>query len=74
MVIISYKVKQSVHHNPTKFILEFGTVMFSIIFDRFNAYEKIAIKNIFLTIVESNDIRKIIVLELLKIHFKNVVV
>ena len=63
MIVITYQMKQAVYNHPMEFFLEFRPVFQGIFTYGIHTYEQVTGKNIALTIIESDDIRKIIVTE-----------
>ena len=74
MVVITYKMKDAMYYYTVKLILERGTIECGVFADAVDTDEKIPGKDTPLTIVESDDIREIVVLKILYIDVKNVVV
>lgn len=67
-------MKKAVDDDPVQLILEFGSELDGIFTDRINTNEKVSGKTVALTVIESYNIRKIIVLKILLIDVKHVIV
>ena len=67
-------MKNAMHDNTVEFIFETGRIMRSIVLDRINTDEQVTRKDISITIIESNNVSIIIVLQILLIYIKKVAV
>ena len=74
MVIISYKMKKAVDNDPVQLILELSSILTGIFPDTVDTYKEISGQSVTFTIVESNDIGKIIVLEISLVYIQNIIV
>lgn len=74
MIVISDKMKKAVDDDPVQLILEFGSKLDGIFTDRINTNKKVSGKTVPFTVIESYNIRKIIVLKILLIDVKHVIV
>jgi hypothetical protein len=74
VIIITDEMQKTVDNNPVKFVLKRGPVINGIFADGIDTDEKIAGKTVAAAIVESDDIRVIIVLEILEINVKDVII
>ena len=74
MVIISDQVKQTMNHDAVQFFLELRSIQDGVLADRIDADEEIARKDVPFAVVEGDDVREIVVLEITHVHVKDVVV
>jgi hypothetical protein len=74
MVVVSDKVKDSVHHHAVEFILELRPVLDGVFTDAVDADEKVSGNLVALAIVKGDDIGVIVVLKELAIDGKDVLV
>ena len=74
VIVISDKMKKAVDDDTVQLILKFGPELYGIFTDRINTNEKVSGKTVSLTVIESYNIRKIIVLKILLIDVKHVIV
>ncbi len=72
MVIITDKMKEPVNDNPVKFLFELGPIINGIFPNGINTDEKVAGNDRFIGIIERDDIRKVIVAQILKVDFEDV--
>ena len=68
MIVITYKMKDTMNYYSIELFLEFCSVLLSILSDRINTYEEIARKTITFSIIESDDISEIVMLEIFLVY------
>ena len=74
MIVITYKMKDTMNYYSIELFLEFCSVLLSILSDRINTYEEIARKTITFAIIESDDISEIVMLEIFLVYISYIVV
>ena len=61
-------------YNTVKLIGKLGSVSKRVLPNRVNGYEQISGELVTLTIIEGNNIREIVVLEIFHIHIQNIII
>ena len=74
MIIISDEMKKAVNNDPVELIGKLGPVERGVFPDGINAYEKISGEPVSFTIIESNDVSIIIVLQIFYIDIQNIII
>ena len=74
MVIVTDQVQDPMNNHPVQFIGECGSIMLGIVPDRIDADEKVSAEAVALTVVESDDICEIIMLEIFHVHVQDIIV
>ena len=74
MVVITDQVQDTMDNDPVQLILELGPVKLRVLPDRIHADEEITVQAVTLAVVERDDVREVIVLQILHIHVQDVVV
>jgi hypothetical protein len=74
MIIISDEMKKAVNDDPVELIGKLGPVERGVLPDGIYAYEKVSGETVSFTIIESNDVRIIIVLQIFYIDIQNIII
>ena len=74
MIVVADKMKKPVDDHAVKLIIKFGSELDGILPHAVNADEKITGKPVALALVEGNDIGEIVMMQVAKIHIKNVII
>jgi hypothetical protein len=74
MVVISYQMEKTMHHDTVQFILELRTIEQGILPDGVDTDEKVAGEFVPLAIVEGDDVREIVVLEITHVNVQDIIV
>lgn len=74
MVVIPYKVKQSVHYYTVQLLIETASVMPGIVPDTVHTYEQVSAKNVSFAVIEGYNVGVIAVIQKLTVYLKQVVV
>lgn len=74
MVIVTYQMQKPVDDDTVKFILEVSPELQGVLPHGIHAYEKVSGKTVALAIVESDDVREIVVLQELLVYVEDIVV
>ena len=74
MVVVTYQVEKSVNHHAIQLLVEVHTIELGIILHAVYADEQISTEDILLAVVESNDVSKLIVLEIFHINVEDIVI
>ena len=65
MIIISDKMKKTMNDDTVKLILKFSPILDSILSNTIYTYKEVTGKTVTFTIVKSNDVSKVVMLEIL---------
>lgn len=74
MVIVTYQVKQAMNHHAIQFLVEVDAIELGIILHAVYTDEQISTEDILLAVIESDDVGKVIVLEIFHINVEDIVI
>ena len=74
VVVVADQVQQAMNDYPVQLVGEFRPVEGRVLTNRINADEQVAVQAVSFAVVESDDVREVIMLEILHVHIQDVVV
>ena len=74
MVVITDQVQETMDNDPVQLILELGSIKLRVLPDRVHTDEKVTVQAVALAVVECDDVREVIVLQILHVHVQDVIV
>ena len=74
MIIITDQVQETMDNHPVQFIFELGSIKLRVLPDRVHADEEVTVQAVTLAVVERDDVREVIVLQILHVHVQDVIV
>lgn len=74
VVVVTNKMKKTMNDDPVEFLIELGTIFNGILTNGVDTDEQISGKLVSLTIVESDNVGKIVMLKITHVDIKDVIV
>ena len=74
VVVVTNKMKKTMNDDPVEFLIELGTIFNGILTNCVDTDEQISGKLVSLTIVESDNVGKIVMLKITHVDIKDVIV
>ena len=74
MVIISDQVEQAMNDDAVQFIIEFGSIIQSVLADRIDTDEKITGQDIPFTVIKCNDVCEIVMTKIALVDVQDIIV